>query len=111
MLKHEFGNMQKNPPKKKRFDSYTPDKYKCISIDDIYIEPIFIGLQKIDCYWHTLQRPEKGLAYYGITLIPPQSMSGLIEILVGENKEEYAPLISLALKAQADEKYIIHFGI
>ena len=41
MPKHEFGITQKNPPNKKYFSFYTPDKYKCISIDDSYIEPIF----------------------------------------------------------------------
>jgi len=71
-------------------------KYTCIVVDDDFIEPIIMDLQSVDCYWHTLQREEKGLAYCGITLIPPKTMEPLIGILSSYNKEEYASLIDLA---------------
>ena len=74
MAKHEFAIVQKKPSTKERFNSYEPQKYNCIVVDDDFIEPIIMDLQSVDCYWHTLQRAEKGLAYYGITLIPPKSM-------------------------------------
>ncbi|MGI6677834.1 MAG: hypothetical protein ACOX2Q_01795 [Dehalobacterium sp.] len=63
MAKHEFGIVQKRTSTKERFDSYEPQKYNCIVVDDDFIEPIMMDLQSIDCYWHTLQRAEKGLAY------------------------------------------------
>lgn len=111
MAKHEFGIMQKEPSPEERFDTYEPQKYNCITIHDDFIEPCMIDLQGLDCYWHTLQKPGKGLAYYGITLIPPQSMDVLIRILTSQNRKELIPLITLINKAKENRKYIIHFGI
>uniref|UniRef100_UPI0025B76793 hypothetical protein n=2 Tax=Peptostreptococcaceae TaxID=186804 RepID=UPI0025B76793 len=87
------------------------NKYDCIVVDDNFIDPILIDLQKVDCYWHTLQNPAKGLAYYGITLIPPESMDILIKVLLLQDKLEYTDLISLVNQAKEENKYIIHFGI
>ena len=111
MAKHEFGIMPNNPLNGERFEQYEPYKYNCISIDDDFIEPIILELENIDCYWHTLQNQGKGLAYCGITIIPPESMDTLIKILYLQNKVQYRPLISLANQAKEDNKYIIHFGI
>ncbi len=111
MAAHEFGIMQKNPSYEERFDSYEPQKYNCIYIDDDFIEPIMDELQSIDCYWHTLQRSEKGLAYCGVTLIPYESMESFINILLLQNNEAYDPLIHLANQAKENKKYLIHFGI
>jgi hypothetical protein len=111
MSKHEFGIMQKNPKSEERFDSYEPQKYDCIQVDDDLIEPIMMELQSVNCYWHTLQRMEKGLAYCGITLIPPKSMDAFTKVLSSYNTEDYIFLISLANQAKERNKYIIHFGI
>ncbi|ACV64141.1 conserved hypothetical protein [Desulfofarcimen acetoxidans DSM 771] len=111
MPKHEFGIMQKYPTDKDRFDTYEPQKYNCIVVDDDLIEPILTDLAGVDCYWHTLQRPEKGLAYCGITLIPPKSMDAFTKVLYSQSKEEYISLISLANQAKEYSRYIIHFGI
>lgn len=54
MAKHEFGIMQNKPMNKEWFDEYESNKYNCIVVDDDFIEPILIGLQNVDCYWHTL---------------------------------------------------------
>ena len=57
-------------------------EYSDISvIDDDFIEPILIELQNLDTYWHTIQNKNNGLAYSGITLIPPSSIDVLINIL------------------------------
>lgn len=111
MAKHEFGIMKHEPRSNERFDEYEYHKYNCIKIDDDFIEPILIDLQGIDCYWHTIQISGKGLAYYGITLIPPESMDALTNILSVQNKIEYIDLIFLINKAKEENKYIIHFGI
>jgi len=111
MAKHEFGIMQKEPSAIERFDTYEAEKYHCIAVHDDFIEPILTDLQALDCYWHTLQRPEKGLVYYGITLIPPQSMDGFLRVLCSQHKEEYIPLIALINEAKENNRYIIHFGI
>lgn len=111
VARHEFGIMPKEPLAKERFDTYEPQKYNCIAVDDDFIEPIMIDLQDVDCYWHTLQKPGKGFAYCGITLIPPQSMIAFLKILVSQSKKEYIPLITLINEAKENSRYIIHFGI
>ena len=68
-------------------------------------------LQNVCCYWHTRQVPGRGIAYHGITLIPPQSIDRLIQILSLQDKLEYTDLIYLANQAKEENKYIIHFGI
>ena len=103
--------MQKDPTYEDRFDTYEPQKYNCIVVDDNLIEPILTDLAGVDCYWHTLQRPEKGLAYWDITLIPPRSMDAFIKALYFQSKGEYISLISLANQAKEYSKYLIHFGI
>jgi len=111
MAKHEFGIMQKEPSSNENYITYEPQKYNCIPIDDGLIEPIMVNLQGIDCYWHTRKISKKGLAYCGISLIPPKSIEAFISILSSQNKREYAYLIELAIQAKEKGKYIIHFGI
>ena len=111
MAKHEFGIMQNKPMNKERFDEYELNKHNCIVVDDYFIEQILIDLQNVDCYWHTLPNSSKGLAYCGVTLIPPESMDILIKILSLQDKLEYTDLMSLTNQAREENKYIIHFGI
>lgn len=111
MAKHDFGIMQNEPMNNERFDVYEPEKYHCIEIHDDFIEAILMDLANVPCYWHTLQVLGKGLAYYGITLIPPQSMELLIQILVSQPQSNYNDLIYLANQAKQENKYMIHFGI
>ncbi len=109
MPKHEFGIMQVNPKKGKRFDDYQHQKYNCISVDDDDLLPLLKKMNEVKCYWHTLDRPEFGLAYYGVTLIPPESIGAIIEIVW--NNHNLSELLSLLSIAQRDNKYVIHFGI
>mgnify|MGYP003300177947 CR=1 FL=1 len=109
MAKHEFGIMNVNLKPNKRYDTYEPEKYDCISVHDDYIEPLLEKLAVLDCFWHTLDRAEKNLAYYGITLIPPSSFDELIKILEGTAGTE--ELRKLILKAKQEDKFIIHYGI
>jgi hypothetical protein len=111
MSKHEFGIMQKSPSAYERFDRYEPEKYNCITVDDDLIEPILSSLDNVGCYWHTIQKPGKGLAYCGITLIPPKSAGVLINILRAQSRKEYDPLIALVGQAHNGNHYIIHFGV
>ena len=111
MAKHDFGIMQNEPMNNERFDICEPEKYHCIQLHDGFIEDILMDLANVPCYWHTLQVPGKGLAYCGITLIPPQSIELFIQILSSQHQSEYNDLISLANQAKQENKYIIHFGI
>ena len=66
--------------------SYTPEKYQCICIDDAYIDDWWDKLVLLKTYFHSLDRPEFGLARWGITLIPPESLSGFQEIVLSDRR-------------------------
>ena len=98
-----------SPKKGQRYDEYEPYKYNCISVDDIYIEKILSSINNIDFYWHTLDIQGKGIAYCGITLIPPKSMPSFISVI--ENILELSELKELLIKAISEKHWIIHFGL
>ena len=108
MAKHDFGIMDIAPLPGKRYAKYEPQKYKCISIDDDYIEKIQKQLCAFDSYSHTIDCPIKGLEYCGITLIPPTSINCFIEVI--ENNSDLSELKKLLLVAQHKHKFVIHFG-
>ena len=81
LARHELGIMQNAPKPRKRYDEYEPQKYNCISVDNEYVEIIDANLHNADFYWHTLDGPAKGLAYTGVTLIPPTSIQAFIAVI------------------------------
>ncbi len=109
MSVHEFAIMPQNPQKEQRYDEYEPQKYACIAVPDDAIEGILQKLNEIDFYHHVVYQPKKGLAYCGITLIPPTSDREFIDA-IGEN-EELSNLKALLETALMYDKWIIHFGI
>ncbi len=109
MPRHEFGIMKREPLKGMRFDIYEHQKYNCISINDDFIEPLLTELLNIDFYWPTIDVHGKGLAYFGITLIPPESLDSLINVIY--NIADLSLLKELLMKAKSDNKFVIHFGI
>lgn len=111
MPRHEFGIMREPPGEQVRFDQYEPEKYGCITIDDAYIEPILAQLEALPTFYHTRDVPGKGVAYCGITLIPPGSLAGFRAILQAQDNGAYNPLAELLQQAQDEGRYVIHFGI
>lgn len=109
MAKHEFGIMETAPEKGKRYDEYEPQKYNCIAVDDEHLENIVTSFDDIDFFWHTPDVPGKGIAYCGVTLIPPSSMESFISVI--ENISELSELKTLLQKAYSKNKWVIHFGI
>ena len=109
MARHEFGIMQNAPQPRKRYDEYEPQKYNCISVDDTYVEKIDAVLNNIDFYWHTLDMPAKGIAYTGITLIPPTSLQAFTEVI--KDIAELNVLKELLENAFVENKWVIHFGL
>ena len=101
--------MQTAPECGRRYDDYEPQKYDCISVDDDYVEIIDAKLSRTDFYWHTLDVPAKGLAYTGVTLIPPASVQSLADVI--EDIHGLSPLRQLCEKAIENDKWIIHFGL
>ena len=109
MANHEFGIMQNAPKSGIRYDEYEPHKYNCISVDDEYVEIIDVNLNDIDFYWHTLDMPAKGIAYTGITLIPPKSLQAFTAVI--KDIAELNVLRDLLENAFIENKWVIHFGL
>ena len=109
MAKHEFGIMQTAPEKGKRYDEYEPQKYDCISVDDVYLEDIVANFDHIDFYWHTLEVNGKGIAYCGVTLIPPSSLRAFVDVI--EDVSGLSELRELSERAITENKWMIHFGL
>ena len=109
MAKHEFGIMPEAPRRGERYDRYEPEKYACISVDDDYVEAITERLTAIDFYWHTLSVKGKGLAYCGVTLIPPSSLYAFIGVIEGDTN--LSELKELLEKALDEDKWVIHYGL
>lgn len=111
MANHEFGIMKNNPKHNKRYDEYEPEKYKLVKINDDLIDLLLPDFDDIPCYWHTLERPEMNLAYYGISLIPPESMDAFLIVFNQQSLDEYKEITLLFKKAKRESKYIIHYGL
>ncbi len=114
MIKTEFGIIEDIGETQKYF--YDPDKYQCVCIDDdIYIDDWWNKLVLLKTYFHSLDRPEFGLARWGITLIPPESLPGFQEIVLSDGRiNEDVHLRELADKIQdaiSRNKFMIHFGV
>ncbi len=113
-LTHEFGLID-NINNQTDFEGYNPEKYNCISVDDELIERLFENLFIMKTYFHSLNRPEFGLAYWGVTLIPPNSLSLFYDVVTSSKEfENSGELKELALKIQQaikEMKHMIHYGV
>lgn len=96
-------------------DEYSPEKYHCIAICDEALNNWWEHLADMDTYFHTYKRPEKGLARWGITLIPPSSIPQLRHVIETYTETSYkadaSEIISLLDKAIKNNSFVIHYGI
>jgi len=98
---------------------YNPYGYNCISIPDDIIENWYPDISKMKSYFHSFSRPETGLARWGVTLIPPESLDFFHDIIQTKTSAVYREkfsselnaLLGLVKKAKENEKYMIHFGV
>ena len=114
MIKTEFGIIEDIEERQQY--SYEPEKYHCVYIDDeTYINDWWDKLVLMKTYFHNFNHPEFGLARWGITLIPPESLPAFQEIVLSDrriNEDEH--LVALADKIQEainKNKFMIHYGI
>lgn len=112
-LVHEFGIIDTFSAAS--FEDYSPEKYQCISVNDAHIQVLLQSLSLIKTYFHSSDRPEFGLAYYGTTIIPPESFAAFLEVVLSAKKinqqEDIIELSQLILQAKKENKYMIHYGI
>ncbi len=110
----EFGIID-NFEENKDYSIYEPEQYNCIAINDDYITDWWNNLGLLKTYFHCFNRPNFSLARHGVTLIPPQSLEQLLEIVSSDKRskssEELIDLMILLQKAKSDNKYVIHYGI
>lgn len=106
---HEFGIMPRTPQTGERYDDYEPQKYGCIAVDGERIDEILHKLDEIEFFWHSVDIHGMGIAYCGITLIPPQSAKKMMEILPRD--EDFMSLMELLDRAVSQDRFVIHFGI
>lgn len=66
-LVHEFGIIDTLTAAV--FEDYTPEKYECISVKDDHIQALLQPLLLVKTYFHSLDCPDFGLAYYGTTIL------------------------------------------
>ncbi len=106
MLTHEFALV------KEQVKYCDPKNYTCISINDHSILSITKELRSIKTYRQKLAKSQVGLSYYGITIIPLESLNEFLTI-VQKKKElkDFDTLLALIEKSIKEEKMMIHFGI
>lgn len=118
LAKHEFGIIdffEEN----KWYSDYEPEKYNCISVDDDLLEELIREyneeLAAIKTYFQTTAQPGSGLDYCGVTLIPPESLKQLRDVVIKANdnckSQELQILIEKITEALGENKYLIHYGI
>ena len=101
------------------YTEYAPERYNCVAIDDDkYLNDWWDFLLEIDTFnvyeAHILQ-PQKALSRWGITIIPPNSLPKMLNIVVSDKRYRrdkrlvaFARLIRQAIEGG---KYMIHYGV
>lgn len=71
--------------------------------------------QFIRTYYYSYDRPGFGLKRRGVSLIPPKSLRGFLDIVLNDQREEYKyelqALRDLIIEAIERDKFIIHYGL
>lgn len=116
MLAHEFciiSDFDKNKDYGKGVCYIEEDS--CVIIDDDAIYSWRERIQTMKSYFHRYSRPATGLDWWGITIIPPESLDLFYDIVENNTNsefiEEVPPLLKIIIKAKENNNYIIHFGV
>lgn len=118
MIPIEFGIIDEID-KNKRYITYEPEKYNCITIDDdIYSDDWWELTQKYKMRTYIggdFNKPYFALDRHGVTIIPPESLSIFEEIVSNDPRIEQdnnlMELLKLIRKAKQENKYMIHYGV
>lgn len=113
MIKTEFGIIDDFQPEQK-YIAYEPEQYHCVAIDDEYIDDWWERLLMIRTYNMSLEQQQWALSRWGITLIPPESLPALLEIIAEDKRiywdDDLVELAALIRQAISENKYMIHYG-
>ncbi len=108
---HEFDLWDRNlktPIRNPEYNGYTEG-------DDDFIQELMEACSIMRTYFHSYHRTELGLDYYGITLIPNESLSMFYEIVTQSRafprSEEVSDLARLIIQVEREGKDLVHFGI
>ena len=116
---HDFGILPSPDPGEDYGDSYTPEYYDCVMVhmdrlDQLY-EDYGPEMNALDTYFHRMSRPAHGLAYCGITLIPPASLPPFRALVAAEHgqrpHEEWAALLEKIDGALVSGSFLLHYGV
>ena len=115
MIKIEFGIIDEIEPQKD-YSKYEPEKYHCVCIDnDAYIDVWWDQLQKMPSFSICLSKPGVALDRWGVTIIPPESLWILKDIVCNDSRiktdSHLVDLVNVILRAIEENKYMIHFGV
>jgi hypothetical protein len=90
---------------------------KVVSVPDDMLNSWMPHFMHMATYWESTDRPNTGLARTGVTLIPPESLSVLIDIVSSKTEpsfsqlDEYSTLVELLRAALEEKKFVINYGI
>ena len=90
-------------------------KYHCVSVPDDFVNEWIPSADNIPTYFCSLGRKHIGIDHYGVTLIPPESVKMLYDIVCpyadaarDESVRKLAGLLGAALDKR---QYVICYGI
>ena len=111
MTCHNFCILEIPPKDGETFCFQDLERYaRRVDVEDDLLAEVADTWLDVPCYWNEKGKGmEKGLAYFGITLIPPASAAMIASHIQGQG--EFAQLSALLQMAAQEEKYVLHFGI
>ena len=112
-LIHEFGIIDNL--NEFSYDDYTPEKFHCVSVEDDSVQALLQPLSVLKTNLHSLDCFDFGLDYYGITVIPPESLSTFLDTVLSvkalKRNVDVIELCTKIIQAKNEGKYMIHYGI
>jgi hypothetical protein len=76
------------------------------------IQDLVPDLAGMKTYFHAFERPEHGLACWGITIIPAESLSLFYDVVTSsKHADALHELASKIVQAKEQNKCMIHFGV
>ncbi|MDR0928725.1 MAG: hypothetical protein LBM74_03310 [Oscillospiraceae bacterium] len=88
-----------------------------VAVPDDMLNAWMGQLAQLPTYWNGVYRPKQGLARTGVTLIPPESLPALIEVVVEKTEaafrqmEVFEQLLALLKRAGAEGKFVVNYGV